>query len=145
MSGARFSWPIRARRQPLVSYHLQPRLQHLSHGIHPCPQRRVDQVGVALRGANLGVAEQPPDHFQRRPAGNQQRGESVAQIVNADVGDVGLHPHPFPKALEINHGLPGTSPGNRKGQPLGKASLRRRIKATASCEIGTRWTRRCLV
>ena len=30
-------------------------------------------------------------------------------------------------------------------QPLGTASLRIRSRATASCEIGTRWTRRCFV
>ena len=46
-------------------------------------------MGIALGGANLGVAEQPPDHFQRGPAGDQKRGEGVAEVVDADVGDFG--------------------------------------------------------
>jgi len=29
----------------------------------------------------------------------------VAQIVDADVGDFGLHAHPFPEPLEVNHRL----------------------------------------
>jgi hypothetical protein len=44
-------------------------------------------VSVALGGADLGVAEQAPDHFKRGAARNQQGGEGVAQIVDADVGD----------------------------------------------------------
>jgi len=31
----------------------------------------------------------------------------VAQIVDADVGNVGLHAHPLPEAFEVNHRLVG--------------------------------------
>jgi hypothetical protein len=46
-------------------------------------------VGVALGGADLGVAEEATDHFQRGAAGDEQRREGVAEIVDADVGDFG--------------------------------------------------------
>ena len=62
-------------------------------------------MGVSLGGADLGVAEQPPDHFQRGPAGDQQGCEGVAQVVDVDIRDFGLHAHPFPEALEIDHRL----------------------------------------
>jgi hypothetical protein len=76
-------------------------------------------VGVALGGADLGVAEQSSNHFQRGAAGHQQGCESVAQIVNADIGDVGLHAHPFPKALEIDHRLARYIAGEEVGAALG--------------------------
>lgn len=60
-----------------LPHHPQPRLQHLTHRIDPRPQRRVDQVRVALGGADLGVAKQAADHFQRRAAGDEQRSEGV--------------------------------------------------------------------
>ena len=46
-------------------------------------------MGIALGGADLSVAQEPPDHFQRCPARNQQGSEGVAQIMDADVGDAG--------------------------------------------------------
>jgi len=46
-------------------------------------------VGIALGGADLGVAEQPPDHFQRGPARDEQRGEGMEQVMDADVWDFG--------------------------------------------------------
>ena len=52
-------------------------------------------MGVALGGADLGVPQQPPDHFQRRAARHQQRGEGVTQIMDANVGDFSLHAHPL--------------------------------------------------
>ena len=64
-------------------------------------------MGVALGGAELCVAEQPPDHFQRGAPGDQQRGEGVAQIMNADAGEIGLHAHPRPESLEIDDWLTG--------------------------------------
>ena len=62
-------------------------------------------MGVALCGADLAVAEQSTDHFQRCPARDQQRGEGVAQVVDADVRDVCLPAHPLPEAFEVNHRL----------------------------------------
>jgi hypothetical protein len=55
------------------------------------PARRggVDQVGVALRRANPGVAEEATDHFQRRTAGDQQGCEGAAEVMYANVGDLG--------------------------------------------------------
>ena len=41
----------------------QSRLQHLAHRVDPRPQGRVDEVGVALGGADLGVAEEASDHL----------------------------------------------------------------------------------
>jgi len=43
-------------------------------------------VRVALGGADLGMAEQLSDHLERSAPRNQQRGEGVAQIVNAVTG-----------------------------------------------------------
>ena len=57
-------WLLKGLMPASQPHHFQPRLQHLAHSIHPSPQRRVDEVGVALGGADLGVAKQPPDHFQ---------------------------------------------------------------------------------
>lgn len=71
------------------SHHPQPRLQHLAYRVHPGPQGRIDQVCVAMGGADLGVAEEAADHFQRCAAGDQQRSEGVPQVVDADVGDLG--------------------------------------------------------
>ena len=112
--------PLRSTSGLSLSRHdLQPRLQHLAHGIHPGPQRLVDQVGVALGSADLGVTQQPTDHFQRGPARNQQGGEGVAQIVDTDIGDFSLHAHPFPKPLEINHGLARNIAGEKKRAAFG--------------------------
>jgi putative DNA-invertase from lambdoid prophage Rac len=71
-------------------------------------------VGIALGGADLGVTQQPPDHFQRGAAGDQQRGEGMAQVVDTDVGDLRLHAHPFPEAFKIDrviadHGVSGVT------------------------------------
>ena len=109
---------IRLARSQLP-HHPQPWLQHLAHRVYPGTQRRVDQVGVALGGADLCVAEQPPDHFQRGAPGDQQRGEGVAQIVNADVGYVNLHAHPFPEPFKIDHRLTRDIAGEEKRTALG--------------------------
>ena len=102
-------------------------------------------MGIALGGADLGMAKQPPDHFQRCAAGDEQGGEVMAQIVDTDIRNFGLHAHPLPEALEVNHRLARDIAREKKRAALGTASLRSRIRATASCEIGTRSTRRCLV
>lgn len=41
-----------------LPHHPQPWLQHLTHGVDPGSQGGVDQVGVALRRADLGVAQE---------------------------------------------------------------------------------------
>ena len=55
---------IRLAQAELI-HHLQSLLQHLPHRVVPCAQLRVDQMGIVLGGDDLGVAEQPPNHFQR--------------------------------------------------------------------------------
>jgi hypothetical protein len=58
-------------------------------------------VGVALRGLNLRVAEELADHRQRHAARNEQRREGVAQIVDADGGQIGLRPDIFPEPSDV--------------------------------------------
>ena len=43
-------------------------------------------MAVALGGTDLGVPEQPSDHFQRRLAKDQQGCKRVAQVMDAGVG-----------------------------------------------------------
>ncbi len=62
-------------------------------------------MGIALGRPDLGVAQQPPNHFQRGSTGHQQGCEGVAQIVDTNVEDFGLYAHPFPEPLEIDHRL----------------------------------------
>lgn len=62
----------------LVAHHPQPQLQHLADSVHPGSQGCIDQVGITLGRADLGVAEEATDHFQRSAAGDEQRGEGVA-------------------------------------------------------------------
>ena len=81
-------------------------------------------MGVALGGADLGVTQQPPDHFQRCAARYQQGREGVTQVVDADVGDVGLHAHPLPEALEIDDRLARDIAGEQE-----RAALRHGIVA----------------
>ena len=83
-------------------------------------------MGVALGGADLGVPQQPPDHFQRRAARHQQRGEGVTQIMDANVGDFSLHAHPLPETLEVNHRLARDIAREEEG-----AALRHGIAAQA--------------
>ena len=64
--------------------------------------RRKDDV--LLRRLHLRVAEKLTDHGQRHPAGNQQRSEGMAKIVNAM-----LQVLPFlnivPEPFDLLHGL----------------------------------------
>jgi len=98
-------FPALCRCRPLLPHHLQPRLQHLTDCIDPGAQGCVDQVCVALDGADLRVAEEAPDHFQRCAAGDEQRGEGVAQVMDADVGDLSDLLHIRPEALGTADGL----------------------------------------
>lgn len=91
------------------------------------------------------MTQQPPDHIQSGVAGDQQLGEGVAKVVDADVVDFGLQAQPLSESLEIDHNLARHIAGERKGQYLGTASPHSQIKVTAFCEIGTRCTRSCLM
>ncbi len=51
------------------------------------------------------MAQQPPNHFQRGAARNQQLGEGVPQIIASNIGDVGLDSDTLPKPGQIGHGL----------------------------------------
>lgn len=101
-----------------LAYNPQPRLQHLPHCVHPGPQGRVDQVGIPLGGPDLGVAQQPPNHFQRGSTGHQQGCKGMAQIVDTDVSYIGLNAHAFPEPLEIDHRLGRDIAGEEKGAAL---------------------------
>ena len=89
-------------------------------------------MGIALGGPDRCMAKQSPDHFQRGATGDQQGGEGMAQIVDADVGDFGPHPHPLPEALEIDHGLAWYIAGEEEG-----AALRHSITAQADRPAST--------
>lgn len=56
---------------------------------------------IALGGLHLRVAEKLPDHRQRHAAGDQQRREGVAQIVDADGWQFRLRPNIFPEPLDV--------------------------------------------
>jgi hypothetical protein len=43
---------------------LESRPDSVGHGIHPCPQGRVKQMCIALRGLQLRMPQQLADHFQ---------------------------------------------------------------------------------
>ena len=129
----------------LLTHDLQARLRLLPCRIAPCLQGRADQVGVALGRPDLGMSQPPPDHFQRNAAGNPQGRECVAQFVDANIKDVGLRRHSLLTPSRSTNSWSTTSPGKTNGQPFDKASLPKRISAMAFCEIGMRWTGRCLV
>ena len=46
--------------------------QHLAHRVDAGAERRLDQVGIALGGSDLGVAEQLANHLKRGAARNEQ-------------------------------------------------------------------------
>lgn len=58
-------------------------------------------MGITLRGLDLRVAEELADHRQRHAAGNQQRREGVAQIMDANGRQFGLCPDIFPEPLDV--------------------------------------------
>lgn len=71
------------------------------------PARRggIHKVCVALRGLHLAVAEELADHFQRRAAADQERGEGMAQVMDADVGQPGVLLHLGPEPANFPDGL----------------------------------------
>lgn len=85
---ARFALPgdRRQRNQPRL------RPQHIADLFEPGAEGIVQQVGIALRGLNLCMAQKLADHRQRHPARNEQRRERMAQIVDTDGGQIGLRP-----------------------------------------------------
>ena len=62
-------------------------------------------MGISLGGARLRMPEQFADHFQRGAAADQQRGEGVAQVVNAHIEQVGLFLNADPEPSEFLHRL----------------------------------------
>ncbi len=75
--------------------------QHIADLFEPGATGIIEQVGVALRGLNLRMAEELADHRQRHAAGHEQRREGVAQIMNSDGGQFGLRPDVFPEPLDV--------------------------------------------
>ena len=61
------------------------------------------------------MTEEPTNHFQRGTAGEEERREGVAEVVDADVGDLGLQAHWFPEALQVDAWLAWASPGKGSG------------------------------
>ena len=53
------------------------------------PDRIIGQVGVALRGRDLGVAEELPDLLERETETDTETGKRVPQIVDVDVLETG--------------------------------------------------------
>ncbi len=47
-----------------LPHHPEARLRHIAHGVDPFPQGGVDWMGAALRGADLGMAEEEADQFK---------------------------------------------------------------------------------
>ncbi len=85
----------------------QPRLrpQHIADLFKPGAKGIVEQVGVALGGLNLCVAEELANHRQRHAAGNEQRRKGVAQIVDADGWQFCIRPDIFPEPLDVLKGV----------------------------------------
>lgn len=55
------------------------------HAVNACAQRRLHKMRVTLRGLHLAVTQKAPDDFKGCAAADQQGGEGVAQIVDADI------------------------------------------------------------
>jgi hypothetical protein len=51
------------------------------------------------------LTQRPPNHFQQGAARHKQRGKGETKVINAEIPDFGLHAHPSPKPLEVNHRL----------------------------------------
>ena len=81
----------------------QPRLrpQQIADLFEPGAKGIVEQVGIALRCLNLRVAEELADHWQRHAARDEQRREGVAEVMDADGGQIGLRPDIFPEPLDV--------------------------------------------
>ena len=92
----------------------RPWAQEVGHRVDPRPQRRIHQVGVALRGLHLAVAQKLADHFQRGTTADQQGSEGVAQVVDAQIGQLGIllnfHPEPADFPHRLTDGLTGKQP-----------------------------------
>jgi hypothetical protein len=113
-----------------------------------CPRPRAAAIPSDAHSAGWSASGCGPasaDDLERGAAADQQRGEGVAQVMDAHIRQVGLALDPDPEAADFRTGLPMASPGKSHGLPRGTTSWRWRTMATTSCEIGTRWILRCLV
>ena len=63
------------------------------------------QVGVALRGGRLVVAEQLAEYRQRQPEGYARTGVCVAEVVQPHLLELGLTTEPRPGLVGIDEGL----------------------------------------
>ncbi len=81
----------------------QPRFhpQHIPDLFEPGAKGIVEQMGIALGGLNLRMAEELADHRQRHAARNEQGREGVAKVMDADGGQFGLRPDIFPEPLDV--------------------------------------------
>lgn len=97
-----------------IVHKARSRAQEAGHRVDARAQRRVHQMGIALRGLHLAVAEQLSDHFQRRATADQQGCEGMAQIMDAHVGKFGVLLDLGPEASDFPHwladGLAGEKP-----------------------------------
>lgn len=75
---------------------------------------RLDQVGVALGGADLDMALQPSSHFQQGTAQDQKRGKGGAEVVNKDIRNFGLGAQAYSEPLEGNHQPGGHNAGEKE-------------------------------
>ena len=82
-----------------------PRAQETGHRIDACAQGGIHQVRITLGGLHLAVAQELADHFQRCAATDQERGEGVAQVVDADVGQPGVLLCLGPETADFPHRL----------------------------------------
>jgi hypothetical protein len=62
-------------------------------------ERIVLQMGVALGGSGLTMAEHLADEVKAVTAGNGDRGETVPKVMNADIVEPGLPPVALPGLL----------------------------------------------
>jgi hypothetical protein len=79
----------------------------------------VEQVGVAMRGLNLRVAEELADyrqgHARPRPVGR----EDLAKVMDAEAGRSTFAPSPSPHRLMPLSGLPSALLANTRSQYSG--------------------------
>ena len=87
----------------LRSHLNEPRLrpQHVADLFETSAKGIVEQVGIALGGLNLRMAEELADHRQRHPAGNEQGRKGVAKIMDANAGQFSLRPDIFLEPFDV--------------------------------------------
>ena len=73
------------------------------------------QVGVARRRAHRGMAEQPADHRQARAERQGARGIAVAQVVEPNILQAGLHAQAHPDMVDRHIPAAGLAAGEDPG------------------------------